>query len=133
MTMTMKEIYKRFPTEQKATEFLEDLRWGGTPTCPYCETSFFTPIEKGKRYRCNKCNSNFSVTVRTLFHRSKVDLRKWFYCIAASGTSDLSLRKLAVELELTKDTVAKTLKKIKAGYLDNLQLITELQNKLSNG
>jgi len=132
MTVTLKQVYKQFPKEEDAIKFLEKILWNNTPICPYCKTSFSSPIEKGRRYRCNKCNTNFSITARTLFHRSKVDLRKWFYCLAIAGITEASLRTLAGELGVTKDTVLKMIKRIKTGYLDNQELILAIQNKLSN-
>ena len=30
------EIYRRFPTPEAATAHLEKVRWGESPTCPYC-------------------------------------------------------------------------------------------------
>lgn len=133
MSLTLKEIYNLFPKEIDAVEFLETVLWNNKPICPYCKTSFYTPIKGESRYHCNKCNTNFSVTVNTLFHRSKVDLRKWFYCLMVAGVEKISLRKLGEELEVTKDTVAKMIKRIRFRYQNNQQLIQSIQNKLSNG
>lgn len=130
MTVSLEFINEIFPTEEDATVFLENIVWQGQPICPYCKTSFYSPIRKSKRYHCNKCNTNFSVTVRTLFHRSKIDLRKWFYCLAISGTSDYSLRSLAEQLGITKDSVLKMFQRIRAGFLDNRELILAIQKKI---
>jgi hypothetical protein len=41
------------------------------------------------------------VTVRTLFHKTKVDFQKWFFAIIKN---DLTARQLAFEISVTKDT-----------------------------
>lgn len=122
-------IYKAFPNESDAIKFLEKELWDNVPKCPYCNTSFNTPIKNELRYHCNKCNSNFSVTVRTLFHRSKVDLRKWFYCLLIPDIKAISLRDLGEELSVTKDTASKMINRMKAGYLNNRDLIIAIHKK----
>jgi len=40
------------------------------------------PKEKKRRYHCNNCNTSFSVTVGTIFHRTHLPIQKWFLAIA---------------------------------------------------
>jgi Transposase zinc-ribbon domain len=30
------EVYRRWPTKEACIEHLEAVRWGESPTCPYC-------------------------------------------------------------------------------------------------
>lgn len=102
--MNLKSIYKVFKTEIDCIKFLQEALWPNSPVCPYCKTSFFTPIKNSTRYHCNKCNSSFSVTVGTMFHRTRCDVQKWFMAILLMSEKKLSVRELADKIEVTKDT-----------------------------
>ena len=76
-----------FTDEDKAREALEALRWPDGPFCPHCGNSDQDKIAKveGKKhshrpglYYCNDCKGQFTVTVGTVFERSKVPLTKWW-------------------------------------------------------
>ena len=58
---------------------------------------------------------SFSVTVRTIFHKTKCDIQKWFYLInlVFSGQADIPVRKLGEMLDVTKDTASRMLKKVR--------------------
>ena len=71
----------------KAREALEIVRWPNGPFCPHCGNIDQTKIAKieGKikshragLYYCNECKGQFTVTVGTVFERSKVPLTKWW-------------------------------------------------------
>ena len=71
----------------KAREALELVRWPNGPYCPHCgnaDESLIAKIEGKKHshraglYYCNECKGQFTVTVGTVFERSKVPLTKWW-------------------------------------------------------
>ncbi len=73
---------KIFTDEDAAREHLEALRWPDGPYCPHCgECEAITKLQgKSTRpgvYKCRSCRKPFSVTVGTLFERSKIKLHKW--------------------------------------------------------
>ncbi len=81
-----------FYDADKAREHLEAINWPEGPFCPHCgETENVTRLA-GKSHRagliqCNSCAGNFTVTVGTVFERSKVPLNKWMlatYLLSAS-------------------------------------------------
>ena len=64
----------------KAREHLEALLWADGPVCPHCKTRDRASKIKGGRaglYFCNACREQFTVTVGTVFERSKIPLNKW--------------------------------------------------------
>ena len=64
----------------KAREHLEALLWADGPVCPHCKTRDRASKIKGGRaglYFCNVCREQFTVTVGTVFERSKIPLNKW--------------------------------------------------------
>lgn len=65
-----------------AREYLEAQRWGKSPICPHCGGYHKIKSLKGKAhraglYQCGDCRQQFTVTVGTVFERSKVPLNKW--------------------------------------------------------
>jgi transposase-like protein len=76
-----------FQDETKAREALEAVRWPNGPFCPHCGNGDLEKIAKveGQKhshrpglYYCNECKGQFTVTVGTVFERSKVPLTKWW-------------------------------------------------------
>ncbi len=74
-----------FQDETKAREALEAVLWAEGPVCRHCGNSDPDKIAKmqGKSARpglhyCNECKREFTVTVGTVFERSKVPLTKWW-------------------------------------------------------
>ncbi|HEX4301468.1 MAG TPA: IS1595 family transposase [Rhizomicrobium sp.] len=71
-----------FHDAEKAREWLEARLWKDGPICPKCGTVNEATLMKGKTtrpglYQCNACREPFTVTVNTLYERSKVPLNKW--------------------------------------------------------
>lgn len=104
--MNIISIYKQFPTQEDCIAHLEQVRWRGTPTCPYCNSTHATPIPKEHRYHCNNCNTTFSVTVNTIFHHTHLPLQKWFLAISLvlNTKNNIASRQLARDLEVNKNT-----------------------------
>lgn len=73
-----------FTDADKAREHLEALRWPNGAICPHCGNSDPQKLKamKGKShraglYQCAECREQFTVTVGTVFERSKIPLNKW--------------------------------------------------------
>jgi len=71
-----------FTDTDKAREFLEAVRWPNGPICPHCGSVEGNHRLEGKAsrpglYQCNACHGQFSVTVGTVFERSKIKLNIW--------------------------------------------------------
>jgi transposase-like protein len=72
-----------FTDESKAREWLEARVWPNGPVCPHCgATGRDVTALKGKKhrpglYQCASCREQFTVTVKTVFERSKLPLSKW--------------------------------------------------------
>src|ERR1700689_2121786 len=68
--------------DNAARKHLESLRWLNGPICPHCGVVGNAVALAGKStrpgvYKCRPCQKPFSVTVGTVFERSKVPLTKW--------------------------------------------------------
>lgn len=73
-----------FNDETAAREWLETRVWPEGPTCPHCgnaDKGKITQLQgKAHRpglYQCAECREQFTVTVKTVFERSKIPLTKW--------------------------------------------------------
>ena len=104
--MDIKPIYQIFPSQDAWIAYLEEVCWKGTPVCPYCKSTKVSPLPKEKRHHCNTCNTSFSVTVQTMFHNTKIDLRKWFIAVSLVLKSKygINARQLSRDINVNKDT-----------------------------
>lgn len=112
-------------THEDCIAYLEKIRWSGKPICPYCESTNSTYMKKELRYHCNFCFTSYSVTVGTLFHRTHIDLSKWFLAIAVvlNSSQDTSVRQLAKKVGVSKNTAASMLLRINKAVREEQELI----------
>jgi len=71
-----------FTDNDKARQWLEKRIWAAGRPCPHCGTVDRSTLLKGKAhrfglYQCLDCREQFTVTVGTVFERSKIPLSKW--------------------------------------------------------
>lgn len=93
-----------FQDADKAREYLERTRWPQGPVCPHCGVIGDHYALKGKAHRpglwkCHDCREQFSVTVGTVFERSKIALNIWlqavfFLCSSKKGMSSHQLHRM---------------------------------------
>ena len=88
---------------------LEEIRWKGRATCPYCNSTNITAMPTEFRHHCNTCNTSFSVTVGTLFHGTRLELARWFQAVVLvlSTNGKISSRQLAKEINVNKNTACR--------------------------
>lgn len=98
-----------FHDEDKAREHLEAIRWPDGPVCPHCGSlaEHYRLEGKGGKQgtkarkgllKCRDCREQFSVTVGTVFERSKIPLTKWLMatyllCSSKKGISSHQLHR----------------------------------------
>lgn len=134
MTKELEPYYSKFPSQLDCLSFLETIIWNNTPACPRCGSTKHSSVKGKNAYHCNFCNRTFTVTMQTIFHKSKIDLQKWFYAISIMlhPYEDLTTRDLAVKMEVAKDTAWAIQKKIKTALVSSPQLLFSLDNKLND-
>jgi len=95
----------------KAREHLEAIRWPNGPICPHCGVLDNAAQLSGKStrpgvYKCRDCRKPFSVTVGTVFERSKVPLNKWLLAthLLTSSKKGISSHQLHRSLGVTYKT-----------------------------
>jgi transposase-like protein len=98
-----------FHNEAAARERLEMIVWPKGPYCPKCGGfDRITAVNGGRPglRRCGPCKREFTVTVGTIFERSKVALHKWFQAahLMASSKKGISAHQLHRTLRVTYKT-----------------------------
>jgi transposase-like protein len=94
----------RFNDEPTARKHLETLRWPSGPVCPHCGGIERNGAVNGQSHRdglyfCGDCRSQFTVTVGTVFERSKIPLHKWLMaahllCASKKGISSKQIERM---------------------------------------
>ena len=91
--MASAELQSRaFTDETAAREAMEALLWPHGPVCPHCGSLEKLGKVEGRSarpglYYCGACKSQFTVTVGTIFERSKVPLSKWWMAVHLMASS----------------------------------------------
>lgn len=104
------------------------MRWNGQPRCPYCGSFKATVYKTNHRYHCNSCFTAYSVTVGTLFHKTHVDLDKWFRAIKliVKNSPNMSSRNLANEIGVNKNTANTIISRIHVAMIEELDLLEQI-------
>lgn len=100
-----------FQDADKAREYLEALRWPSGPVCPHCGSVEAHYQLDGKAHRpglwkCKDCREQFTVTVGTVFERSKIKLHVWLQAVylLCSSKKGMSAKQLERMLGVTYKT-----------------------------
>lgn len=103
---SLSELFDRFPTQESCVKYLEQSRWGNTPTCPHCGCEGAYKTNRGYKCKQKECSKKFTVTVGTFFESTKIPLRQWFAALylvscTSKGVSSVQLSK---DLNVTQKT-----------------------------
>lgn len=99
-TMSVVELFRRFPDEDACYAWLEGVRWQGRPICPHCGgMDRIVADPRIRHYRCKDCRKRFTATTGTCMHSTKKPLRDWVFAIY----SVLTARKGISAMQLSKE------------------------------
>lgn len=94
----------QFRTAANARQYLEATRWPDGPICPHCGVVGGHYALEGKAHRaglwkCADCREQFTVTVGTVFERSKIALNVWLQavyllCCSKKGMSSHQMHRI---------------------------------------
>jgi transposase-like protein len=106
--MSLPKIYT---DEHAARRHLEKLQWPDGPVCPHCGVIGEATELKGEStragvYKCRACEKPFTVTVGTVFERSKIPLHMWLYAthLLTASKKGMSAHQLHRTLKVTYKT-----------------------------
>lgn len=91
-----------FQDADKAREYLEQLRWADGVVCPHCGVIGGHYKLEGKStrpgvYKCSACSDQFTVTVGTVFERSKIKLHIWLQAVHLMSASKKGISAKQIE------------------------------------
>lgn len=118
--MNLIEVSKNYNTQAKCLKLLEQLRWGKTVKCTFCESKNVKSIKSEQgRYTCKNCKKSFSVIVGTIFEETRLSLPKWFQIITLmlNAKSGISAKEIQRNLGITYKTAYYACMRIRIGML----------------
>lgn len=114
--MTYDEFLQLFPDDDACLEYLKARFYPDRTTCPSCgRESKFHRIKARSAYSCQFCGTHVYPTAGTIFHKSRTNLRLWFWAIYLIGStrSRISARELERELGVSYKTANRMLMQIR--------------------
>ncbi|MCU7805618.1 MAG: IS1595 family transposase [Candidatus Thiodiazotropha sp. (ex Lucinoma borealis)] len=79
--LSLHEFLEKYGTDAQCSQALYRLRWPTGYTCPECGNTTGCELKSRKIYQCHKCHHQTSLTASTIFHGTKLPLKKWFLTI----------------------------------------------------
>lgn len=122
------ELMDYFNTEEACVKYLAIIRWNGNPVCPYCESDNVKVLEGAtKRLKCYGCKKQFGVKVGTIFHDTKISLRKWFIAIyiITAHKKGISSHQLSRDIKVTQKTAWFILQRIRETYNPDAEMFSD--------
>lgn len=114
-----------FQDADKAREYLEGIQWPHGPVCPHCGVVGGHYQLQGKTHRpglwkCKDCREQFTVTVGTVFERSKIKLNVWLQAVflLCSSKKGMSAHQLHRILGVTYKTAWFMAHRIREAFRD---------------
>ena len=121
--MKLIDIMRMFPDSEAAESWFELQRWGGTTTCPKCESTNIHERKNRKPtpYQCRDCRKSFSVKTDTLMHGSNLDYQVWAIAIylLVTNLKGVSSMKLHRDLGITQKSAWHLAHRIRETWTDN--------------
>ncbi len=106
--ITLVQLTRMFPTDEKAEQWFIKTRWPDGITCPHCESDNIQEktTHPTMPFRCRKCRKFFSVKTKTVMQTSNLGYQVWAFAIyilttGIKGTSSLKLHR---DLGITQKT-----------------------------
>lgn len=101
---TVKDFFRRFPTDAACLRHLFDIRYGQGHECPKCRRAAkWYPLSDVRAYSCQWCGHHLHPTAGTIFQDSRTSLQSWFYAIYLFTTTrhGVSAKELQRQLGVT--------------------------------
>lgn len=122
-TVSLYQLFQRFPDEEAARKYFETNRWAGEVSCPHCGSLSVAEVKNHKPmpYRCRDCRKHFSVRTGTVLAESRLPLHKWLMAIYMMTTARKGIpsTQMARELGVTQKSAWFLAQRIRETWLAN--------------
>src|SRR5579862_3855881 len=100
------DLLAAFPDEQSCLDHVRAIRWKDGEFCPHCGGTRIYHFSDKQNFKCGDCRQRFSIKVGTIFHDTKLPLRKWFMAIwlITNHPKGIASTTLAKDLDVTQKT-----------------------------
>lgn len=98
LTLTPAQFLQAFRTDHQCVKYLFERKYSEGFRCRQCgHNEYFLIRHRGGSWECRKCRYQESAKAGTLFHKSKIPLRKWFqgifeFTVSKGGISATELQ-----------------------------------------
>jgi len=100
-SLTIREFFAQFPSDESCLEHLFEARFGQGHVCPKCQRKAnWYRIKAERAYSCQWCGNHLHPTVGTPFEDSRTPLQLWFYAIYLFTTSRHGVPALELKRQL---------------------------------
>lgn len=77
--ISLDDFYAQYGSETLCEEAVKKFRWPEGFKCPKCGSKRHSSYRRGvKIFQCSECRKQTTLTEGTIFHSTKLPLRKWF-------------------------------------------------------
>lgn len=145
--VTIASLSREIRTESDAYRYLEVLRWGDSPRCPFCEGTevyFIVPCNGVSRrsasgsmserrvWKCRPCRKQFSVLTNTVMHATKIPVRTWLLVIfdMCASKNGVSAREVERRYGVTIKTAWHMLHRIRQAMAGGDRLVTTMRGRI---
>jgi transposase-like protein len=101
---TIKQFHERYPDDDACLQELFEDRYGHLEICPHCQKpAKFYRVKNRKCYKCAFCAFELHPLADTIFHKSSISLKNWFFAIYlfANSKNGVSAKELERHLGVT--------------------------------
>jgi transposase-like protein len=140
--MHIDQLKEHFPDESACRIFFENMIWTSGRRCPRCKSDrSYGLIARVGVYECAACKKQFTVTVQTPFHGTKLPLWKWikaiyFILTSSKGVSSVILGRMVGVSQKTAWKMGHAIRQMMETDLLNTPMlngIVELDEKFIGG
>jgi transposase-like protein len=104
--ISLPQFIQKFPDEDACEQYIIAARWPRGMSCPHCGNHRIYRLEKQRRFKCGKCQKQFTVRTHSVLAESKIPLQKWMMAvwILTSNSKGISSVQLGKTLGVTQKT-----------------------------
>jgi len=120
---TLLDFQKLFSSDEACLQAIFDARWPRGFICPSCQHNGGYRLSQRRVIQCACCRRQTSITAGTVFDRTKVPLRNWFWLIflMTQDKGGISTMRAAMLLNMHYTTVWFIMHKLREAMEDRLQ------------
>src|SRR5579875_884535 len=98
--LTVQQFQSQFSSEEQCLQYLSIHRWPQGFVCPRCGGGSRGYMRAKRVHECRSCGYQGSVTAGTLFHKTRVSLRGWFWALYRMSQDKKGISALQLSKEI---------------------------------